>query len=82
MEEEFRTDIAGQIINEIISEWPLNERTAFAYMNKDDAEILQRVFDLYVQRKIGSSAKDDECSDIMNALLIRLRETHRLRIVK
>ena len=79
---ESQTDIAGQIIDEIISELPLNERTAFANMNEDDAEILQRVFDLYVRRKTGSSAKDDECSDIMNALLIRLRETHRLRIVK
>lgn len=82
MEEKSRTDIVDQIIDEIISEWPLSERKAFADMNKDDGEILQHVFDLYIRRKTGSSAKDDEFSDIMNALLIRLRETHRLRIVK
>jgi len=82
VKEKSQTDLVGQIIDEIISELPLNERTAFANMNKDDAEILQRVFDLYVRRKIGSEIKEDEYSDIMNALWDRLQETHKLRIVK
>ena len=82
MKEQPRIDVIDQIIDEIISELPLKERTDIANMNKEDAEILQRTFDLYVRRKIGSKAEDDEYSDIMNELWERLRETHRLRIVK
>lgn len=61
---------------------PLKRRTDIANMNEEDVEVLQRVFDLYVRRKISSKTKDDEYSDIMNELWERLRETHRLRIVK
>ena len=82
MKEHSQIDVIDQIINETISELPLKERTDIAYMNKEDAEILQQTFDLYVRRKIGSKTEDDEYSDIMNELWERLRETHRLRIVK
>ena len=82
MKEQSRIDVISQIVDEIISELPLKERTDIANMNKEDAEILQRTFDLYVRRKIGSKTEDDEYSDIMNELWERLRETHRLRIVK
>ncbi|MDO9567245.1 MAG: hypothetical protein Q7J15_10945 [Candidatus Desulfaltia sp.] len=82
MKEQSRLDAIDQIIDEIIAELPLKERTDFANMNKEDAEILQRTFDLYIRRKIGSKTEDDEYSDIMNKLWERLSETHRLRIVK
>ena len=82
MKEHSQIDVIDQIINETISELPLKERTGIAYMNKEEAEILQSTFDLYVRRKISSKTEDDEYSDIMNKLWERLRETHRLRIVK
>lgn len=82
MKEQSPINSIDQIVDEIIAELPLKERTDIANMNKEDAEILQCTFDLYVQRKIGSKTEDDEYSDIMNALWERLRETHRLRIVK
>jgi len=67
LKEQSRINVIDQIINETISELPLKERTDIAYMNKEDAEILQRTFDLYVRRKIGSKTEDDdEYSDIMN----------------
>jgi len=82
LKEHSQIDVIDQIIDEIISELPLKERTDIAYMNKEDAEILQQTFDLYVRHKIDSKTEDDEYSDIMNKLWERLRETHRLRIVK
>ena len=82
MKEPSQIDVINQFVDEIISELPLKERTGIANMNEEDVEVLQRVFDLYVRRKIGSETEDDEYSDIMNELWERLKETHRLRIVK
>ena len=74
MKEHSQIDVIDQIINETISELPLKERTDIAYMNKEDAEILQQTFDLYVRRKIDSKTEDDEYSDIMNELWKRLKK--------
>ena len=82
MKEHSQIDVISQIVDEIISELPLKERTDIANMNEEEAEILQSTFDLYVRRKVGSKTEDDEYSDIMNELWKRLKETHRLRIVK
>ena len=72
----------SQIVDEIISELPLNDRASIAYMNKEDIKVLQSVFELYIRSKIGSEFEDDEFNSIMNELWKRLRETHRLRFVK
>ena len=65
---------------EIISELPLKEKVSLANMDEEDVEILQRVFDLYVRRKIDP--EDGEYANIMNKLWVQLQETHRLRVVK
>ena len=67
---------------QIISELPLKEKTAIANMDEEDVEILQGVFDLYVRRKMNSDPGDEEYASIMNEIWMRLRETHRLRLVK
>jgi hypothetical protein len=69
-----------QIVDEIISELPLKERTSLANMKREDAEVLQGVFDLYIRSKVDP--EDDEYTEIMNELWKRLWKTHRLRVVK
>jgi len=72
--------IDNQIVNEIISAMPLEERVSLANMKKKDVEVLQGVFDLYIRDKIES--EDMEYEDIMHELWRRVRETHLIRIVK
>ena len=69
-----------EIVDEIISEMPLEERVSLANMKKKDVEALQGVFDLYIRDKIES--EDMEYEDLMNELWKRVRETHLLRVVK
>ena len=73
-------DTLYQIVDEIISEMPLKERVSLANMKREDIEVLQSVFDLYVRDKIES--EDMENENIMNKIWNRLRETHRLRVLK
>jgi hypothetical protein len=73
-------DTLYQIIDEIISEMPLKERVSLANMKREDVEVLQSVFDLYVRDKIDP--EDIENENIMNKIWNRLRETHSLRVVK
>lgn len=72
----------SQLVDEIISELPLQDRISFTYMNKEDVAVLQSVFEFYIRRKVGAEFNDQEFNDIMNELWKRLRETHRLRVVK
>ena len=69
-------------LTQIISELPLKEKVSFANMKKEDVDTLQHVFDLYIRRKMDSEPGDDEYARIMNEIWMKLRETHRLRIVK
>jgi hypothetical protein len=73
-------DSIFQIVDEIISELPLRERTSLANMKREDVQILQSVFDLYVRNKIDPES--EECTDIMDTLWKRLQKTHRLRVLK
>ena len=76
----FLIDTLYQMVDEIISKMPLKERVSLANMKREDIEVLQSVFDLYVRDKIES--EDMEYENIMNKIWKRLRETHRLRVVK
>jgi len=73
-------DTLYQFVDEIISEMPLKERVSLANMKREDVETLQSVFDLYIRDRIES--EDMECENIMNKIWNRIRETHRLRVVK
>ncbi len=70
------------IIDEILSEMPLEERVSLANMKKKDVEALQGVFDLYIRSKMDSDSGDKEYARIMNEIWMKLQEIHRLRIVK
>jgi len=73
-------DNISRIVDEILSEMPLEERVSLANMEKKDVEVLQGVFDLYIRNKIDP--EDEEYENIMHELWNRVRETHRLRVVK
>ncbi len=58
----------------------LKERVSLTNMDKENAEVLQNVLDLYIQSKIY--LEDEEYTVIMKALWERLQKTHKLRVVK
>jgi hypothetical protein len=73
-------DNISQIVDEILSEMPLEERVSLANMKQKEVKVLQGVFDLYIRNK--SDPEDEDYEDIMNELWKRVRETHLLRVVK
>ena len=58
----------------------LKERVSLTNMDKENAEVLQNVLDLYIRSKIN--LEDEEYTVIMKALWERLKKTHKLRTVK
>jgi hypothetical protein len=76
----YSQDTISQIVDEILSEMPLEERVSLSNMKKKDIEVLQGVFDLYIRSKVDPD--DEEYENIMHELWKRVRETHLLRIVK
>ena len=80
MKEHSRKDTLDKIIDEIISELPLEERVSLANIDKDNVEVLQSVFDFYIKSKIVP--EDEEYNVIMKALWEKVQKTHRLRVVK
>ena len=72
--------IMAQIVDEILSEMPLEEKVSLANMEKKEVKVLQAVFDLYIRSRVGP--EDEEYENIMYELWDRVRGTHRLRVVK
>ena len=73
-------DTVYKIVDEILAEMSLEDRVYLANMEKKDVDVLQGIFDLYIRRKIDP--EDEEYENIMHELWKRVRETHRLRVVK
>ena len=82
MRERFGQGGVDQFINEIIAKLPLTESVSIANMSKENVEILQQIFELYIQHKAGSEIEGEEFKNIMDELWKRLQETHRLRVLK
>jgi len=74
------TPYQNSIVDEILSEMPLEEKISLANMKQKEVKVLQGVFDLYIRNR--SDPEDEDYEDIMNELWKRVRETHRLRVVK
>ena len=75
-----RKSYQDTIVNEILSQMLLQERVSLANMNREDVELLQNVFDYYIRNRVDPD--DEDYENIMQELWERVRETHRLRIVK
>jgi len=69
------------IIDAILGEMPLQEKSGIANMNKDQMAILQQAFEMYIRSKTGSDCDDEEYNEIMLQLWERLQESHRIRVV-
>ena len=73
--------ILNDFVDEIIEELPLEERVQIAYLNEDDVEILK----LGIGRNIWDVREGGDPEELNNVLVEvwrRLRDTHRLRVVK
>ena len=70
-----------QLIDEFIEDLTPEERVLIANMNGAAAEVLRRVLDTCIGSKIGDDLAEDHPGAIM-VLWERLRESHRLRVVK
>ncbi|MFC1856543.1 putative molybdenum carrier protein [Thermodesulfobacteriota bacterium] len=69
-------------IDEIISELSLKDKVLIANMDKIDVAVLKDVFDRYARDKIDTDSDDEETDNISLELWKRLRDTHKLRVVK
>jgi hypothetical protein len=74
--------IINRVIDEIIAFLPLDEKVYIANLEKEGFDTMYRAFELYIKSVIGAKFEDKEYTDLMIALWERLRETHRLRVIK
>lgn len=72
-------DFTESIVEEILEDLSLHEKSVIANMNETDLSILQAVLDRYVEGK-GSRIKDGK--HVLKRVWSRLYESHRLKIVK
>ena len=72
----------NDFIDEIISELSLKDKVLIANMDKIDVAVLKDVFDRYARDKTDTDSDDEEADNISIELWKRLRDTHKLRVVK
>jgi hypothetical protein len=80
VKDQFSKEILDQIIDEILSEMPLKEKASLANKNKDYIDVLQYVFNLYIQAK--KDPDDEDYKKVITEIWKRLQDTHQLRVVK
>ena len=80
MTDQSSKDIIDQIVDEILSELPLKDKASLSNKDKEYIEVLQFVFNLYIQNK--KDPDDEDYKNIITEIWKRLQDTHRLRIVK
>ena len=68
------------IVDQIIKDLALKDQVHVARMNETDAEILEAIFERYIIERTGESNQSGK--KIMGGLWGRLRDTHRLKLVK
>jgi hypothetical protein len=68
------------IVDEILSQMPLQEKVALANMESEDVDLLQGIFDYYIRNRTDPDNEDYE--NIIHELWQRVRKTHRLRVIK
>jgi len=70
------------IIDSILGEMPLREKSGIADMNKDQMAILQQAFEMYIRSKTDPDTDDEEFNEIMLQLWESLQENHRVRVAE
>ena len=72
-------EVTAGIVTEILEDLPLREKNIIANMNAIELDLLQSILDRYVEGK-GIHIRDGK--GVMAAVWSRLRESHRLKLVK
>jgi hypothetical protein len=72
----------SDVINEILGEMPLREKSSISNMDREQVAVIQQAFDMYIRSRIGSDGDDDDFNDIINQLWENLKETHKIRAVE
>jgi hypothetical protein len=69
-----------QLVQEILTDIPLKEKTVIANLNADEVPYLQFAFDLCVSKQLGKDGP--MVRTVVYRLWQMLKKTHRLRCVK
>jgi len=72
----------SDVINAILGEMPLREKSPISNMDREQVNILQQAFEMYIRSRMGSDANDDDFNDIIIQLWQSLKETHKIRVVE
>ncbi len=72
-------EVTAGIVADILADLPLREKSLIANMNAIELDTLQTILDRYVEDK-GTQIRDGK--GVMKAVWNRLRESHRLKLVK
>jgi len=75
-----KSEYLSEIVDEIIEDLPLAERVLIANINEIDIQVLQEDLGRYVQGKIQDDP--DDFKNVIFEVYERLRDTHKLRVVK
>lgn len=76
-----KQSVVNAVVEDLISDIPLDGRVTIANMSEDEITVLQAVFEEYVKNQMDGTG-DAEVDDVMRVLWERLKRTHKLRIVK
>lgn len=74
-----KPDFTESIVEEILEDLSLHEKSIIANMNEMDLSILQAVLDRYVEGK-GSRIKDGK--HVLKRVWSRFYESHRLKVIQ
>ncbi len=78
----------AEIVDQIIDELSLEDRVTMANLEDDQIEFINQLITRYIQNKLNERSIEQEETDltepetIVKEIWNRLRETHKLRVVK
>lgn len=72
-------DEVQEFVDDLLVELPLRELVAFANMDQSGMQVLQEAAKRYVHQKLGET---EDFQKIIEVLWIRVKETHRLRVLE
>jgi hypothetical protein len=80
--------IVDEIVNQVIDDLSLEDRVTMANLEDDEIEFINKLIAEYIQSKLNERSVDQEETDltepeaIVRQIWNRLRETHKLKVVK
>jgi hypothetical protein len=79
-------DPIDSLITELLDRMSLEDRVSIANLSEDDIHVLESVMGKYLKHRLDQLSETgedvEEATVILREIWKRLRETHRLRVVK